>query len=196
MKYVKTFEGFQVNEELSLKGLAPIIASLFLTFNSFDASAIMQPTVMAIGGGSSSRQYARYVTNEIRTISDKIKKDLERLKLETQDPELLRLIESVQSLNGWSYSNGMDKVNIVVNDLKNYIQSQNINERLVNDTLNNLSSGDVELIESDYQMLLQKYQEIDTHTGNMALILIIVSTLVLSFAVFVGIRTYQVNFKD
>lgn len=196
MKYVKTFEGFQVNEELSLKGLAPIIASLFLTFNSFDASSITAPTVMAIGGGSSSRQYARYVTNEIRTISDKIKKDLERLKLETQDPELLRLIESVQSLNGWSYSNGMDKVNIVVNDLKNYIQSQNINERLVNDTLNNLSSGDVELIESDYQMLLQKYQEIDTHTGNMALILIIVSTLVLSFAVFVGIRTYQVNFKD
>jgi hypothetical protein len=196
MKYVKTFEGFQVNEELSLKGLAPIIASLFLTFNSFDASSITAPTVMAIGGGSSSREYARYVTNEIRTISDKIKKDLERLKLETQDPELLRLIESVQSLNGWSYSNGMDKVNIVVNDLKNYIQSQNINERLVNDTLNNLSSGDVELIESDYQMLLQKYQEIDTHTGNMALILIIVSTLVLSFAVFVGIRTYQVNFKD
>jgi hypothetical protein len=185
MKYVKTFEGFQVNEEISLKGLAPIIASLFLTFNSFDASAY---------GGA--RRYARYATNEIRTISDKIKKDLERLKLETQDPELLRLIESVQSLNGWSYSNGMDKVNIVVNDLKNYIQSQNINERLVNDTLNNLSSGDVELIESDYQMLLQKYQEIDTHRGNMQLILIIISTLVLSFVVFTGIRTYQVNFKD
>jgi hypothetical protein len=176
MKYVKTYENFQVNEEISLRGLAPIIASLFLTFNSFDASAFPS------GGASGSRRYAAYATHEITSISDKIERDLERLKSETEDPELLKLIKSVQSLDGWQYgADGLDKVNVVVNDLKNYIKSQNINEPLVNDTLNNLSSGDVELIKSDYQMLLQKYQEIDTHIENMKLILIIVSTLVLSF---------------
>lgn len=177
MKYVKTFESFEVNEEISLRGLAPIIASLFLTFNSFDASAY-----------SGSRRYRAYATEEVHKISDKIERDLQRLKSETQDPELLRLIESVNTLDGWQASDGMDKVNIVVNNLKNYIESQNINERLVSDTLNNISTGDVELIESDYQMLLQKYEEIDQHFDNMKLILIIVCTLVAALWIILGIK--------
>ena len=41
MKHVKTFESFQVNEELSIKGLFPILTSLFLTLKPFDASAIV-----------------------------------------------------------------------------------------------------------------------------------------------------------
>jgi hypothetical protein len=175
MKHIKTYESFQLNEEISLRGLAPIIASLFLTFNSFDASAY--------GGG---RRYRAYATHEINSITDKIDRDLERLKSETDDPEFLNLIESVQSIKGWQYADGLDKVNVVINDLKDYIQFEKINEPLVSDTLNNLSSGDVELIKSDYQMLLQKYQEIDKHTENMKLILIIVSTLVLSFAVMIA----------
>jgi hypothetical protein len=177
MKYVKTFESFQVNEEISLRGLVPIIASLFLTFNSFDASAY--------GGG---RRYRAYATEEVHKISDKIERDLQRLKSETQDPELLRLIESVNTLDGWQASYGMDQVNKVVGDLKNYIESQEINESLVNDTLNNLTTGDIELIESDYQMLLQKYEEIDQHFDNMKLILIIVCTLVAAFWVILGIK--------
>jgi hypothetical protein len=182
MKYVKTYENFQVNEEISLRGLAPIIASLFLTFNSFDASSMV--SVSSDGPNS----YAHYATHEITSISDKIKRDLERLKSETQDPELLKLIESVQSLDGWQYGDGTDKVNVVVNYLKSYIQSRKINDPLVSDTLNNLSSDDVELIKSDYQMLLQKYQEIHTHTENLDLILIIVCTLLISLIIIVGYK--------
>lgn len=185
MKYVKTYENFQVNEEISFRGLAPIITSLFLTFNSFDASAVVT------GGARGGRMYAKYATKEITSISDKIERDLERIKSETQDPELLKLIESVQSLDGWKYDDGFEKVDVVVNDLKSYIQSQNINESLVSDTLNNLSSGNIELIKSDYQMLLQKYQEIDEHTENMKLILIIVCTLFVSFGVMIGYKYFK-----
>ena len=177
LKYVKTFESFQVNEEISLRGLAPIITSLFLTFNSFDASAY--------GGG---RRYRAYATEEVHKISDKIERDLQRLKSETRDPELLRLIESVNTLDGWQASDGMEQVSKVVGDLKKYIESQEINEPLVNDTLNNLTTGDIEVIESDYQMLLQKYEEIDDHYDNMKLIMAIVCTLVAALWVIIGLK--------
>lgn len=183
MKYVKAFENFQVNEEISLRGLAPIITSLFLTFNSFDSSAFPS------GGSSRSRYiYYRHVTNQIESISNKIERDLERLKSETQDPEFLRLIESVHSLDGWQYSDGMDQVNKVINDLRNYIQSQDINDSLINDTLNNLTSGDIKLIESDYKLLLQKYEEVLESEKVSRTLMIIVLTLVACFCIYVGFQ--------
>ena len=177
MKHVKTFESFQVNEELSLKGVFPILTSLFLTLNSFDVSA---------RHGAAGRRHAAISTMEIRNISSKIEMDLERLKSETQDPEFLELIESIQSLRNWNYSDGFDKVALVTNDLNSYIQSQNINDPLISDTLKNLSKGDIELIKSDYNMLLNKYEEMKTTKRNSEILAVIVALLCISVLVVFG----------
>jgi len=177
MKHVKTFESFQVNEELSLKGVFPILTSLFLTLNSFDVSA---------RHGAAGRRHAAISTMEIRNISSKIEMDLERLKSETQDPEFLELIESIQSLRNWNYSDGFDKVALVTNDLNSYIQSQNINDPLISDTLKNLSKGDIELIKSDYNMLLNKYEEMKTYKRNSEILAVIVALLCISVLVVFG----------
>ena len=177
MKYVKTFESFKVNEEISLRELSPIIASLFFAFNSFDASAY---------GGA--RRHAMQTTQEIQSISDKIERDLERLKSQTSDPKLLDLIESVQSLDGWKYEDGMEQVEYVVKKMNDYIISEKIDASLIGDSLNNLPSGDVEIIEADYKQLLQKYEAIEEYEKDMGFILITVCTLALSFLVLLGIR--------
>lgn len=177
MKYVKTFESFKVNEEISLRELSPIIASLFFAFNSFDASAY---------GGA--RRHSMQTTKEIQSISDKIERDLERLKSETSDPKLLDLIESVQSLDGWKYEDGMEQVEYVVKKMNDYIISEKIDASLIGDSLNNLPSGDVGIIEADYKQLLQKYEEIDSYNEDMRLILMVVCALTLSFLVLLGLR--------
>ena len=182
MKHVKTFESFQVNEELSIKGLFPILTSLFLTLKPFDASAIV------LGSAKGAKRYAATSTMEIRNISSKIEMDLERLKSETQDPEVLELIESIQSLKNWKYSDGFDKVAVVTDSLYSYIQSQNINDPLINDTLKNLSKGDIELIKSDYDMLLNKYEEMKNHETNGNILLVIGALLCISVLVFFGME--------
>ena len=185
MKHLKTFESYSVNEEVSLKGLAPIIASIFFTLNSLDASAIPS------GGANGARRFNAAATSEVRSLASKIERDLEKLKSQTTDPELLDLIESVQSLQGWQYVDGMDHVKVVVDKLNAYIQSQGINEPLVSDTLQSLSSGDAKMIQAHYSELLQKYEDLDQHEFNMALILIIVCTLIASGFIYLGLTTYR-----
>lgn len=185
MKHLKTFESYSVNEEVSLKGLAPIIASIFFTLNSLDASAIPS------GGANGARRFNAAATSEVRSLASKIERDLEKLKSQTTDPELLDLIESVQSLQGWQYVDGMDHVKVVVDKLNAYMQSQGINEPLVNDTLQSLSSGDAKMIQAHYSELLQKYEDLDQHEFNMALILIIVCTLIASGFIYLGLTTYR-----
>ena len=182
MKHVKTFESFQVNEELSIKGLFPILTSLFLTLKPFDASAIV------LGGAKGGKRYAATSTMEIRNIASKIQTDLEKLKSETQDPKVLELIESIQSLRNWKYSDGFDKVAVVTDSLYSYIQSQNINDPLINDTLKNLSKGDIELIKSDYDMLLNKYEEMKNKETSGEILLVILLILCISALVFFGME--------
>ena len=155
MKYIKTYESFQVNEEISLKGLAPIITSLFLTFNS--ANALVAPSVSSTPNqffGKGSTRFEEYNSIEIKKSLDKTSKDLEELKKKIDDEQLVNLIESIQKLKKEEEFNSAD-LSVILNKIQSYIQSNNIDNRLFNDTISHLSKGDIEMIKSDYQELLK-----------------------------------------
>ena len=183
MKYIKTYESFQVNEEISLKGIAPIIASLFLTFNSLDVKAFP-----AHGAG---RSVADVWVPKIETQARKIKIDLEKLKSETNDPQLLDLISSVQSLESFDYGKwgeGVSEVDEVLNKIKSYISSHEINDPLIEDSLNHISSGDIKILKNDYEELLKRYDGMRWEDNFSTSMLIIVSLIIV---ILFGLVGYQ-----
>jgi predicted DNA-binding ArsR family transcriptional regulator len=172
MKYIKTYANFPVNEEISLKGLSSIITSLFLTFNS--AKALVPPSVSStpnqfFGKGSSTR-FEEYNSIEIKKSLDKTSKDLEELKKKIEDEQLVDLIESIQKLKKEKEFTSAD-LSVILNKIQSYIQSNNIDNRLFNDTISHLSKGDIKMIKSDYQELL-KLQDSSESSSIMKVLLI------------------------
>lgn len=179
MKHLKTFESYKTNEEVSFKGLISIISSLMLTFQSIEANAFPH------GGGQGGRRFAQASTNEIHSQLSKVKKDLENIKLQANDPALESLISSIQSLESWEYSDGMSKVLPIIQQLKSYISSQNINDPEINNAINNLSDGKLEMLQSDYTNLLDKYEEIkrETELGRDITIVVCLLIAIMAFIV-------------
>lgn len=223
MKYVKKFESFQINEELSLRGVYPIISSLFLTFNSFDASAFghsygISPTSIAIVSNNDededkdkiNYEDTKSKSNEIRFITNKIERDLKKLNSETTDYKLSNLIKIVQSLDRWEYKSGLKRVKDVANKIDEYIKSEKLDASLIGDSLNNITSGDIKLIEADYKKLLNKYNEIegeqkrlkldikqtnDPHTGDNGILKLIVILCAMSLVFFTLIYSIHLGEK-
>lgn len=171
MKHLKTYN--QMNEEISFKGLAPILTSLIMTLHSLDVDAKGgfgghawgNPYANRGGNGQIGNPgYSRQATMTIQSESRKIISDLEKMKSVTDDPQLLSLISSISELSNWQYSEGVEPVNVVLNNLRSYINSNGINDVVINDTLNHLSKGDMENIKSDYNRLLAEYDDIKGHS--------------------------------
>lgn len=167
MKHIKTYQ--QLNEEISMKGLAPIIASLFLTFNSLDANAFPG------GGGSGARRRDAHFSQQVSKLSHKLEIDLEKLKSETGDPQLSQIIQSVQSLESGTID--LDQIGPVVDQLTQYVESNQIDDQLINDSLHHIKSGDVSQMKADYEELKAAYSQYSSEIGNSKTILIVVCTL-------------------
>jgi len=203
MKYLKRFETYsdsiQLNEELSIKGISSILASLMLTLGTMKAIHMPHhfgPHPVNPGGFGTTSQMMRLTnvkggsgkaTYEIQSELQKLKSDLEKLKKHVNDPSLESLITSIQSLESWTWSDGMDKILDVSNQLKSYIASQNVNYPEINTTLNNLTKADINLLQSDYDNLFAKYEEIkfNDKIGYIAisatLLLIILTILIAKY---------------
>ena len=193
MKHLKTYN--QMNEEISFKGLAPILTSLIMTLSSSDVAAFGS----AFGGhggfgghgfgnpyanrggqivnGEGNGQigigqigdpgYNRQSSSIIQSQSRNIINDLEKMKSVTDDPQLLSLISSISELSNWQYSEGVEPINLVLVKLRGYIKSHDVNDDVINNTLDHLSKGDIDNIKSDYNRLLTEYDDISRHgTSN------------------------------
>jgi hypothetical protein len=149
MKHIKLFENFdKMNEEISVKSIFPIAASLFISLNSFANGG-----AAAASARSVDRQYSKYFQES----TSKIESDLERLKLSVDDPELNSLIGRIQDMNGeFKNLTSFDDIPILCDDLKRFAEKHDIYDVEISKTLNHLKKQDISQLKDDYKILLNK----------------------------------------
>lgn len=155
MKHLKKFEQFDlVNEEISKKSIFAILSSIFLSLQgsskSIDSRSIKMDKEI-----SSDRQLSGDL--------DKIKEDLNRLSSSVNDTSLSSLIDKVNNIK--------DKREIkpVCDQISYFISKNKIYDREISDSLNHIKSMNIDLLERDKDILLQKY--IDLWDGNLSSVL-------------------------
>lgn len=176
MKHIKSYQ--QVNEEISFKGLATAIASLFLTFGSLDLNAFPS------AAGGARRRDAEFAS-QVNKLSHKLHYDLKQLKSQTEDPQLQEIINLVIHLES---QQDEQKIQIVLDKISEYIQSNQIEEEIISDTLHHISISDYEAMKADYQELLSTYESYQDEIHFDQKILIVVLMLAAIISIILGVK--------
>jgi len=180
MKHIKKFESFKINEEISMKSLFPIIASLFLSFQSF-------------GRGYSGSSPGFISKHHVMSDLSNIENDLERLKNSVSDPELVDLISRVQDLkDGHWYKSTQGEIPRICQDLQNFAERNDIYDKDISDSLNHIKSQDIKELKKDYQILLNKYETAKRSDNKLSLIIMIGLILFVISAMFYFYKTLNV----
>lgn len=165
LKYVKTFESFKINEEISMKSVFTIITSLFLSLQSLGAG------YNAKGSFISKERVMGDLTN--------IENDLERLRKTITDPELVELISRVQEIKGSSwYPSDVSMIPVICNDLERFAERNRFYDTDISESLNHLKLNDIEELKKDYQILLDKYETAKTSDTNASWVIMILLVLI------------------
>jgi hypothetical protein len=184
MKKIKSFHEYQtINEEIGIKSIATILTSLLLTFKSVEATPLIQFEVPS-WQYLSDEDKGKSITTFNKDM-DKIQKDLLKLRSERDNAGIIdeklntiidKCVEFKTDYNaGLSAStrkyyishmfNSIDDMTEVTNLLHNYISENNINDVLIDDTLDTLDtniqmikSGNYKNLTIDYKRLLNDYE--------------------------------------
>ena len=181
MKYVKNFENFKINEEISKKSLFPLITSLFFSLQSFVPST-------GYSGISPITKMRKVINNDISNI----KIDLQKLEKTISNEELVELISRVKNFRD------IDEIPSICHDLEIFAQKNDIYNNVISDSLNNLKSKDIKKLENDYRILFKDYENIKNQIDSdnkLSLIIIIglILSLIFSFFHFVKNLSHDGN---
>ena len=176
MKNIKSYHDFQpINEEIGVKSIATILASLLLTFKSVEAEPVLlfyKPPYF---------HYTKDEQTHAMSVLDKdmikIQSDLDKIKdnIDYSDEDLNDLIDRCIKFRidvnktddeDWMVKSVHD-VFEVANLLQSYIDDHKVDDKVVIDTLqalnNNidmLKSGDYKNLNIDYKKLVKDYENL------------------------------------
>jgi len=182
MKYLKIFEEFhkdELNEEISLKPIVPLISSLFISLNSL-AGVFIAPTTAVV---STKPLFPKgYVINEL----DNVFNDLNTLKEEVKDPELSDLIKSVDHLKQDKFTRfSPDEILDVCSKIEKFAKDNDMYDQDISDSLNHIKSKDIEKLKIDYKILFKKSKDAIDENSKIILIILLVLMLLIPISGYV-----------